>query len=409
LKKVIFYYLASFNVINYFSILLFGSDSAGSSFIHPGVIIKGLISSLLLFWYLTNKSNLKSSYYKLGLPLIIFLILVYHPIQSYVNYSLPGFIFEYNQGFKITTFILIIFFIADNKKYFIERFNIIMLINTLVVTMNLYLAYFFNFGKTTMYHDLGYYKGFLGGNSVSVALIIIFAFLLYSFNKSRVYKILFFMNLFNFYILGTKSVYFIVPVLIIFLLNEIRTNSNKLFIYPLAIGCLSIVFVLSSLDDKAKKIYDDRIGYHYNHEYNKLLTKGHIYNNPILYTLESITSGPRLYRAVNITSQISSSDSWIILFGHGAKDQRVNIPASKMDPVDITYKYGLFGLLLIYGVIFVISKLIIFNKKTDLISTVILCISIYSTLGGFVMGTGDIGIFFGFFLGLSYPLKRIYS
>ncbi len=409
MKKLIFFYLTSFNIINYISILLFGSDTEGvSSFMHPGILIKGFISVLLIFWYFNNKINLNSRYFKLGLPIILLLLLVYHPIQSYLYHSLSGLIFEYNQAFKITSFILIIFFVASHKEYFVSKFNVIMIINTLVVTLNLYLAYFFNFGRTTMYHSLGYYKGFLGGNATSVSLIILFAFLLYNFNKSKVYKVLFLINLFNFYILGTKSIYFIIPISILFLINDIQKNSSRLFTYSLLALSLGTVFLLSSLDGKVKDVYDDRLGYHYQHEYSKLLSKGRVYSNPILYVLETITSGPRLYNAVNVLNNVSQSDSWFILFGNGAKQQRTgSYSTSKMDPVDILYKYGLVGLLLIYAVVFTALKDILINRKSDLISTVIVCIAIYSSLGGFVIGTGDIGIFFGLFLGINYPIRKI--
>ena len=407
MRRIIFIYLCSFNIINYLLTLFGGTDTEGfDAGFHPGIVIKGILTVILLLYFIFNLSK-DSFYFKVITPLLLLLLFI-HPIVTYNDYSLSGFIFELNQSFKIILFIMTIYYVYNNKEYFLSKLNIIVTINIVVVSLNLYLAYFFSFGRewTLAYQGLDYYKGFLGGNALSVYLFIFFAYLLYNFKVNSLNKFLFFINIGNFYILGTKSIYFTILISILFVFQNIKTNKKNAFLFLFATMLFVFIFEYTAIGEKAESLYQDRVGFHYETQYQKLKDRGLIYSNPLLSVIEKITTGPRLYNAIKIINETFKSDSWNLLFGHGANTFIKNELYSKMDPPDILYKYGIIGFLSIYGIIILSIKRTFFSSNYEFLNVIIISIAIYSSLGGFVIAAGDVAILFGFFLGLNYNPKN---
>jgi hypothetical protein len=405
MKKLILFYLYIFNISDYLVGFMANYDLSYSDRLHPSMIIRSFITLLLLYGYLKNKkSGFKSVNISISIAIIYLLLL--HPMTSWIKYGSWGLIYEFSQSFKLILFLLLIDYIMKHKEYFMIRIEKVFIINIVVIILNLYFAYFLKIGNTTMYDDMGFYKGFLAGNDMSVYNISFFTYLLYHYHYHFKFKSLFYLHLFNFYILGTKAFFFTIPASLFYLLHNKKIYTRR-YLRILAVFGILIAISGGLFYSQISDIYNSRIGYHFNRQQAKLNYQGKRYDNTILAPIEDLTTGSRLYTAVKQLSFMNQQHIVDTAIGIGSAGQKSNFGTMvKMDLVDIYIKYGIFGFVLIYYVIFVIIRAILKNKSFDFVSVIILLVFTYSTVGGFIMGSATIGTFYALVLGLNYGTIR---
>ena len=402
MTHLVYFYLCIFNYLDYFLILILGGEEgvAGAMF-HPGVLFRGLLTVLLFYDYVVRKKLNKRITLFVSLFLISVLFLL--PLHNYMRFSAAIAISEIYFSVKIAFFILLAHYISKHHRYFIQRLPVIMHCNVIIVTLNLYLSYFFHFGRTTMYTDMSFYKGYLGGNAQSVFLFTFFCYYLYNYNKGRTYIIFFLLNLFNFYILGTKAFYFIGIITPLFILYRMKLKGTKTFLALFIFASIMLTLHFSTnLTSSLKSLYQQRLGYHLIREQEKLQLKGKMYkDNEALSKMEDITSGPRLYRAVTNLSFFIKSDLASKVVGQGKAGQnKAILMAAKMDIIDVLVNYGLLGAVALYVVIlWVVCKSMIL-RSFDFITVAVFSIFLYSSLGGFVIGSAGAASVFALFLGI---------
>lgn len=394
MKKLILYYLYGFLLIDTVLRYFYGSISGG---FHPGLIIRGGISILLIHYFikqnlLPGKLNVFSVSVVLFTAVCIIQIVMFNIFSSHhVFEAYDSIRFSY----KIAFMLLLANFVATNADFIKPHTDSILYTNIIVFLVNCIGGYHLHLGfGSYMWVP---YRGYLGGNNTSIMSFVSFGFLLYRFERRPVRNlILLICSTYTFYILGSKGFFVAVFILLLFIINQTRQFKIKTVIAAFAIlltvlGMLSYCNFTENVRDRIMRNY-----------YAQLSQTHRSFSDFSSSPLGVIAPG-RFDTAKRMLSFQFSDSSFPILFGYGVAGlyDIFGRPAMMDIPMIISF-YGMFGFFAIYLGIFSVITRIMIHSDLDWISVLIVTIFLYSSIGGFLMGTASIGALFGFLLGTKY-------
>ncbi len=396
MKKLILYYLYGFLLIDTVLRYVFGYIVGG---FHPGLIIRGMISILLIHYFI--KQNLLPGKMNIfGLSAVLFTAVCILQIVVF-NILSSDHVFEgYNSirfSYKIVFMLLLANYVATNAYFFKPHTDRILYTNIIVFLVNCIGGYLFQIGFLGYQALADSYRGYLGGNNSSIMSFVSFGFLLYRFpRRPKINAILLISSVLTFYILGTKGVFVAVFILLLFIINQMRQFKIKRVIVSIVIlfttlGVLSFYNVTENVQNRIMRNY-----------YSQLSQQHMSFSDFSSVPLDVIAPG-RFNIAKRMLSLQFSDSVFPILCGYGVRGiYDVFGRPAMMDIPMIISVYGLFGFFAIYLGIFSVIFRIIIHFDLDWISVLIVAIFLYSSLGGFLMGTASMSALFAFLLGTKY-------
>jgi len=396
MKKLILYYLYSFLLIDTVLGYVFGYIAGG---FHPGLIIRFGISILLVHYFvkenvLAKKMNIFGVSAVLFTAVCILQIFVFNIFSSHhVFEGYDSIRFSY----KIVFMLLLANYVVTNGDFFKPHTDRILYANIIVFLVNCVGGYLFGLGFLSYQSLADSFRGYLGGNNSSIMSFVSFGFLLYRFQRSpKTNAILLIFSMVTFYILGTKGVFLAVFILLLFIINQMRHFKIKRIIILIVIlfttfGVLSFYNVTENIQNRIMKNY-----------YSQLSQSRRSFSDFSSTPLGTIAPG-RFGVAKRMLALQFLDSPFPILYGYGIRGiyDVFGRPAMMDIPMIISF-YGLLGFFAIYLGIFSVIFRIIIHFDLDCISALIVAIFIYSSLGGFLMGTASMSALFAFLLGTKY-------
>ncbi len=396
MKKIILYYLYGFLLID--TILRFAYGSIEGGF-HPGLIIRFGISILLINYFvkenvLPKKMNIFGVSAMLFTAVCIIQIVMFNIFSSH---HVCGGYDSIKFSYKIVFMLLLANYVVTNADFFKPHTDRILYANIIVFLVNCIGGYLFGVGFLSYQSLSDSYRGYLAGNNSSIMSFVSFGFLLYRFQRRpKINAILLVSTMFTFYILGTKGFFVAVFILLLFIINEIRQFKIKRIIASFAIlltifGVLSFYNVTENIQNRIMKNYYSQLS----QSYMSLLD----FSSTPLGTISPVRSDI----AKRMLSLQFSDSAFPILCGYGVRGiYDVFGRPAMMDIPMIISCYGLFGFFAIYLGIFSVIARIIIHFDLDCISALIVAIFLYSSFGGFLMGTASMSALFAFLIGSKY-------
>lgn len=395
MKKLILYYLYGFLLIDTILRYAYGDIAGG---FHPGLIIRGGISILLIHYFI--KQNLLPGRMNIfGISTVLFTAVCILQIVVFNIFSSDHVFEGYNSirfSYKIVFMLLLANFVYTNADFIKPHTDRILYTNIIVFLVNCIGGYLFGMGFLSYKQLTDSYRGYLSGNNSSIMSFVSFGFLLYKVEKMRVLSLILLMcAILTFYILGTNGFFIAVFMLLLFFIEYLRRAKIK--IVTLLLICL--VFFGYIFSNTLVEGFKGRIMQMY---YIKLTRINTNFSDILVNPLSVIAPGR--YSVAKQTLSVQFSDSALsILIGYGYQGMYATVgrPAM-MDIVKIISFYGLMGFLSVYLCIFILLYKITINFRLDCISVLIIGIFIYSSFGGFVMGASSMSTLFAFLLGVKY-------
>jgi hypothetical protein len=395
MKKLILYYLYGFLLIDTILRYVHGDIAGG---FHPGLIIRGGISILLIHYFI--KQNLLPGKINIfGVSAILFTMVCVLQIVVF-NILSSDHVFEgYNSirfSYKIVFMLLLANFVYTNADFFKSHTDRILYTNIIVFLVNCIGGYLFGVGFLSYKALADSYRGYLSGNNSSIMSFVSFGFLLYKVERRLVLNLILLMGtILTFYILGTNGFFIAVFMLLLFFISYLRRAKIKIVILVLlcfvSFGGLFSDIVVKGFEERIMRMYASKLA-----RYDRDISD--IFVNPI-----GVIAPVRSDLAKRHLS-LQFSDSTIPIFlgyGYDGMYATVGRPAM-MDILKIISFYGLLGFCSVYLCIFIVIYRIAVNFKLDYISVLIIGMFIYSSLGGFVLGASSMSTLFAFLLGIKH-------
>jgi hypothetical protein len=396
MEKLILYYLYGFLLIDTVLRFFYGSIEGG---FHPGLVIRGIVFVLLIYYFI--KENIFEKKINIfGLSLILAVVFFIFQMLLF-NIFIKSHVYENAGGIK---FIVKIFFMLLMANYVTTNAAVMKphAINILYTNITIFLVnciggYFFGFGFLSYEALEDSYRGFLAGNNSSMLSFISFGFLLYTLRRRPyINSVMLLATASTFFILGTKGIFVVPFLLVMFLIYSFKEGKIKSVLF--LIVCVTTL-VISSLGI-VENLFEQRIMANY---YSQL-RQSHTMLSDFQDTPLGVIAPGRFQTAQRmLTLQFQDDALYAALLGYGYRGlyDVFGRPAMMDIPMIISF-YGILGFLAIYIGIFVVIVRIIRHFDFDWLSAIILSVFLYSSLGGFLMGTASMGTLFAFLLGIKY-------
>lgn len=369
--------------------------------LHPGQVIR-LILLLLLFI-----SLIKDQYKNLNIEnAMVFFVSWYLFLLAIIlgskMGSLSGIVIELYNYSKLILVILLAHFVRVHWGYFFYKFDKIFNVNFLFLTFNLFFSYTTGIGLDT-YHAGDSTKGFFyAGNAVSVLSLVFFSYYLFSLGNNKWNKIYLALSIFNIYIVGTKVIFLIPLITIVYLLFRVNWSALKLLTTSLIIIPIT-VYVSYKLYPFVKYIFNNRY-------LSNLTRSGIVFDYNSDYIGKFLNEFRRVSYSITQV-QYQFNDIGKLLFGVGESGQQKFWSGSPfnfaaMDFFDIMFQYGLIATIALYVYILKGLKSSKIRNISSPIFISFLLIFAYSFFGGYVIYTTTSGTLFALLLGL-YPKSNL--
>lgn len=392
MRKIILYYLyllLSLEALNGF--LLSYLNLSDKLPINPGELTRSILLVLLIAWFIKKITFKVPRYYLLLIVLIISLFATI--LYQTFSHGLTATISEASSTSKVILTFLIAFYVSVNRVYFSIRLEKIVAINFLILSLNLLLGHFTDYGLTTYERTGVGTKGFLdGGNVASIFSLLFFSY--YLFKMKEGYRYIFFVLVafFNVYAVGTKVI-FAVPILIVlYTFTEIKNKKTKIII-GIAIITLMFTFLASA---KVIELYNNR--------YKDGLQSANIDFTQNITLSDNIAEYRRFFYAFSqLSNQVNKPKELILGYGnYGQERYWINNGSPKytfaaMDLFDFLFRYGI---LITFVLILYVYRCIKLNYILKYKIMLVLILS-YSFFGGYVLFLAGPGSFLGLLLGTS--------
>ena len=410
LKKLILYYLYGILLIPVLLHIFLGKIVGGM--LHPGLFIHSFILILLLRHLILQLLKGTMLVNVITIMIISFLyvycvnIFVVELVQFY-NTPISD---SLRYTFKIFLFLLLAYFIYQNKEFYLDKLNNILTINSLVLVANVIIGYHFQIGAQSYEHLLeDSYRGYLAGNDTSIFSFIVFGYSLFSiisvktFYKKTFYLILFLLSIYSMYIIATKAFIVAGIILILFLLDK-GTNvrkPHKVFVL-IGIGATIILLIVSS-----STIYERLLM-----NYLRSISQGEklievTEGIPAYFRWLNTISPGRITRGFMLLGQQYNDSMLNLLFGYGVSG--IYKAFGRPPQTEIFSLIGYFGIL--GFIVFYVPQLwhtfrIIIHRNFDLVNVLFIAIFLYGSFGGFLYGASNTSILFSLLFGLSLVPKK---
>lgn len=397
LRKAVYLYLSYFLLLDIFIGIIIKYIGFEGIIPHPGQVIRAVLL-LCFILYILNKVIVKSeyNYSLLSITTIYYIILlsIFNTL-NYYNYLIT--INEIYDSIRPLFIILLATYTYYNKYYFISKFDNIILINFFVFSFNLLFSFITGVGLETYDNVEGSTKGFLiAGNSASILSLVFFTYFLFYKNKNKKNIIYLFISIFGMYILGTKVIFLIPFLILLFIIRDIHWKTSRVIItsiIAIPISLFTFVFLLTYINE----LFLPR--------YLPMLQRSGLIDSYSTSTIDILSNYRRISYAIDqITYQFT--DWKALVWGMGSAGQiefwsNRSFKFAAMDFIDILFKYGLIGLLLfslyvINSIKNIRNKAIKNNYKVCLIIMLL-----YSFFGGYVMFDMTSGTMLGLLIGIN--------
>lgn len=406
IKKILLLYFYSFLLLDVLMGFLLKYLNL-KFFLNPGQIVRGLLLFLLLtvlFYDIQHRISKISKY----LILLICFFLIFLSVLFLRFKSLPLLFEELSYISKILFILILIYYVSKHYKYFNYNLEKIIQINFLVFSFSIILGYFTQVGLATYYYMEGTSKGmFYGGNPVSILSLVFFTYYLFNF-RFKIKNILFVcIGLFNIHIIGTKAVFIVPLIFLIYLYDEIikAKISRKVVI---AFTLFPIIFIsYLYIKPKAIELYERRYSKSIERSYRAYLRRERLFETPITAPLEIITHR-RIMAAKIQTMFVFQNPQFLLLgFGHTGQtdfwiEREKSFYDAAMDFFDVFFQYGILGSFLIFIIIFKTVFYLIKNMQSDKNSIIILIMFLYSFFAGHVISSATSGTMLALFVGIKW-------
>ena len=376
-----------------------------------GQIVRGILTGILILELFSIKKITKNNRHIIILFLIAPIIIVLFCIRDGSFNIIP---IELIALFKPLFFLLLLHQVINNRNYFKQHLNKIMIVNLLVYSGSIILSDIFGTGINaySTYYDANK-SFFYASNAIAVIGFSFTIYFTYQLKKGFINFIYLILSIVSLFITGSMIV-LVYPLFILFFITYkvnkqlwYKTLATSLILITIVLfisGTLnSILFIDNALFLK----YQDRAL----HSINFFDKHSTINITPLRWY--SYVSGTRAIRAnEGLNNIINEPSSLMIGYGNAMRSFKVGEgyagkEGSEMDFIDIFLDYGLIGFLLIYLPIIKIIFPLIYRLKTNMNAIIIYFIFLYSCLAGHVMTAPMGAALFALFLGLAFDDSQL--
>ncbi len=405
MKKVVLYYLYLFialDMVMGFTLIYLGLQK--SLLINPGQLVRSIILLLLLgdlltdAWAKLNRLN--------GVVLLAILYFVFYVLVIFLKNNPAGMWFiELNNVSKLIFLLLLIYYVNKHKSWFLARIDKIMIISFGLLTLNLFIGFFGGAGISTYGAGTSATKGLLyGGNAVSVLSLVYFIYYFFNIQDDSKAKYLAVIAIFDIYIVGTKTIFIVPVVMLVYLFTKIKWTATKIIIsiaiiVPLVIAGIIVIAPIVTQIFQARYL-------------NMLQRTGIVAGNTPTAPGgigEAILAYRRVAFAVT-QLQYQFQHAGGVIFGYGSAgqhqfwtDKNFFYTFAAMDFFDFLFEYGVVGSLLFYTPIFYAFYRVIKHWEFTPVSVSFIFIFLYSFFGGYVIYGLTAGTMFAFLTALNLP------
>lgn len=407
MRKLVLYYLYTFLILDMImGFLLVSLNLQSVLVLNPGQIVRTILLGLILIVFLKDileKFNSINSH--ILLSLLYFGVFV---IVIYLNGGYWG--AELNNVSKLIFILMLVYYINKHKDFFLEHFNSIMHVNFYVLTINLVFGYITGLGIDTYGESMNATKGFIySGNAVSILSLVFLAYFIFRLQEDSKAKYLILLAIVNIFIVGTKAIFIVPVVILIYLFTKIRWTVTRVLITSSVLIPI-IIAVIIAVAPLITQVYQSR--------YLDMLerTGVSIENNG---GGDSVEQAILAYRRITFaTKQVEKqfTEPAGLLFGYGESGQYefwtekgYSFTFAGMDFIDFLFEYGLFGSLLFYSIIFYPLISVIKRWEFNPLTISFIFIFLYSFFGGYVIYNTTASTMFSLLIGLNLPPMNWYK
>lgn len=406
-EKIVYFILIMtliIDAVNGFVIYTFKTDYS-----LIGMLYRSIVICYFTFDYiLARKKNFIKS-------IFIILFLAFNIIIAYYLYSnsLSGVSKNFVESSKVILYLLISVSLINMIKTGKIRRELLkkVIYDSVKIIFFIYIISFLLIGSRSTYGDVGYKAIFYANNALNITLIVLFIFQIEKFLTSKNTKDLFY-TLFliaALILLGSKSSIIFIAFYFLMKVFFQKSSAKKLknILVFVIIGVVGYYFLNTFFNEEIQQIY-----------YRQIYFMNKFSSSDSIFTY--LVSTRNTFLSTAFSDFKSNFTILRLLFGTGAFYNQSIIGASlgidfkaiEMDLFDILFSYGLIGVIITYGfTLYVLLKNYKLMKYKERYAEIIsvLSIIIFSILGGHVFSEAMSSVYLGIVLSLFYSNNKVQS